>query len=133
LGLSEITLVDPPGKKADGYLAARDPFSGKVKWKFRFDLPPLSAVLTTGSGLVITGDSRGYLHAFDGENGKELWKFSAGSGARGGPVSYAVNGKQYIVIPTGMGSHSPGFFAGLFPEFKTLPGGAALIAFTLDN
>lgn len=132
LGLSEITLVNPPGKKADGYLAAFDPYSGKVKWKKRFDLPPLSSVLTTAGGLVFYGDMRGNLYAFDADDGKELWKFVAGSGARGGPVSYAVNGKQYIVIPTGLGSHAPGFLAGAFPEIKDLPGGAALIAFTLE-
>ncbi len=132
LGLSEITLVDPPGKKADGYLAAFEPISGKVKWKKRFELPPISSVLTTGGGLVFTGDMRGNLYAFDADNGNELWSFAAGSGARGGPVSYAVNGKQYVVIPTGLGSHVPGFLAGAFPQIKNLPGGAALIAFTLD-
>lgn len=132
LGLSEITLVDPPGKKADGYLAAFEPFSGKVKWKKRFDLPPLSSVLTTGGGLVFTGDMRGNLYAYDADDGKELWTFSAGSGARGGPVSYAVKGKQYIVIPTGLGSHAPGFLSSRFAEIKALPGGAALIAFALE-
>jgi alcohol dehydrogenase (cytochrome c) len=132
LGLSEITLVNPPGKKGDGYLAAFEPITGKVKWKKRFDLPPMSSVLTTGSGLVFTGDMRGNLFAFDADNGKELWTFASGSGARGGPVSYAVKGKQYIVIPVGLGSHAPGFLAGAFPEIKTLPGGAALIAFTVD-
>jgi len=132
LGLSEITLVNPPGKKGDGYLAAFEPISGKVKWKKRFDLPPMSSVLTTGSGLVFTGDMRGNLYAFDADNGNELWTFAAGSGSRGGPVSYAVNGKQYIAIPTGLGSHAPGFLAGAFPEIKNLPGGAALIGFTLE-
>ncbi|HEY6896435.1 MAG TPA: PQQ-binding-like beta-propeller repeat protein [Rhodocyclaceae bacterium] len=132
LGLSEITLVNPPGKKADGYLAAFDPISGNVKWKKRFDLPPLSSVLTTGSGLVFSGDMRGNLFALDGDNGKELWSFHAGSGARGGPISYSVNGKQYIVIPTGLGSHAPGFLSGAFPAIKDLPGGSALIAFTLN-
>ncbi len=47
-------------------------------------------------------------------------------------MSYAVKGKQYIVIPTGLGSHAPGFLAGAFPQIKDLPGGAALIAFTLE-
>jgi len=132
LGLSEITLVPPPGKKADGYLGAFDPLTGKEAWKIRFDLPPLSSVLATAGGLVITGDMRGNLYAFDADNGKELWKFNAGSGARGGPVSYSVKGKQYIAIPTGLGSHAPGFLTGAFPDIRNLPGGAALMVFTLD-
>lgn len=132
LGLSEITLTNPPGKKADGWLGAFDPLTGKQAWKVRFEMPPLSAALATGGGLVFTGDMVGNLYAFDADNGKELWKFNAGSGARGGPVSYAVNGKQYIVIPTGLGSHAPGFLTGAFPQIRSLPGGAALIAFTVD-
>ena len=132
LGLSEITLTDPPGKKADGWLKAFDPLTGKVKWTIRYELPPLSSVLTTAGGLVFTGDMVGNLYAYDADNGKELWKFNAGSGARGGPISYAVNGKQYIAIPTGLGSHAPGFMAGAFPQIKNLPGGAALLVFSLD-
>lgn len=132
LGLSEITLVDPPGKKADGWLGAFDPLTGKQAWKVRYEMPPLSAVLSTAGGLVFTGDMRGNLYAYDADNGQELWTFNAGSGARGGPISYAVNGKQYIVIPTGLGSHAPGFLAGAFPQIRDLPGGAALIAFTLE-
>lgn len=75
---------------------------------------------------------RGNIYAFDADNGSELWKFASGSGVRGGPVSYAVNGKQYIAVPTGLGSHAPGFLAGAFPEIKNLPGGAALLGFTLE-
>ena len=132
LGLSDIQLTDPPGKKADGWLAAFDPLTGKQAWKVRFDLPPLSAVLATAGGLVFTGDMVGGLYAFDADNGKELWKFSAGSGARGGPISYAVNGKQYIAIPTGLGSHATGFLSGAFPRIRDLPGGAALVVFAVD-
>lgn len=132
LGLSDIKLTDPPGKKADGWLAAFDPLTGKQAWKIRYDLPPLAAVLSTAGGLVFTGDMRGNLYAYDADDGKELWKFNAGSGSRGGPISYAVDGKQYIAIPTGLGSHAPGFLSGAFPEIKELPGGAALLVFTVD-
>ena len=75
---------------------------------------------------------RGKLYAFDATNGKELWTFNAGSGARGGPISYSVKGKQYIAIPTGLGSHAPGFLTGAFPQIPALPGGAALLVFALD-
>jgi alcohol dehydrogenase (cytochrome c) len=132
LGLSDIKLIDPPGKKADGWLGAFDPFTGKQAWKVRFEMPPLSSVLATAGGLVFTGDMRGILYAFDADSGAELWRFNAGSGARGGPVSYAVNGKQYIAIPTGLGSHAPGFMVSVFPQIRDLPGGAALIAFTVE-
>ncbi|MCB1886978.1 MAG: PQQ-binding-like beta-propeller repeat protein, partial [Rhodocyclaceae bacterium] len=132
LGIDEIKLVPPPNSaKPYGRLDARDPLTGKLKWSIRYDMPPLSSVLTTAGGLVFTGDMEGHLFAYDADNGKQLWQFNAGSGVRGGPVSYAVNGKQYIVIPTGLGSHAPGFLAGAYPQIKDLPGGAALIGFTL--
>lgn len=132
LGIEEIKLVPPPGDTPHGRLDARDPITGKVKWSLRYELPPLSSVLTTAGGLVFTGDMEGRIYAYDANDGAELWRFSAGSGIRGGPVSYAVGGRQYIVVPTGLGSHAPGFLAGAFPRIKDLTGGAALIAFTLD-
>ena len=46
-------------------------------------------MLTTAGGLV-PGDMEGHLFAYDADNGKQLWQFNAGSGVRGGPVSYAV-------------------------------------------
>ncbi len=131
LGIESIKLVPPPGDKPHGRLDARDPLTGERKWTIRYDLPPLSSVLTTAGGLVFTGDMEGNVYAYDADNGKELWTFAAGSGLRGGPVSYRANGAQYIVVPTGLGSHAPGFLAGAFPQIKDLPGGAALIAFKL--
>ncbi len=131
LGIESIKLVPPPGDKPHGRLDARDPLTGKRKWSIRYDMPPLSSVLTTAGGLVFTGDMEGRIYGYDADNGKELWHFNAGSGLRGGPVSYRAGGKQYIVVPTGLGSHAPGFLAGAYPQIKDLPGGAALIAFTL--
>ncbi|WP_173764105.1 pyrroloquinoline quinone-dependent dehydrogenase [Nitrogeniibacter mangrovi] len=132
LGIASIKLVPPPNDESHGRLDARDPITGKVKWSIRYDMPPLSSVLTTAGGLVFTGDMKGHIFGYDADNGKELWHFNAGSGLRGGPISYKVDGKQYIVIPTGLGSHAPGFLAGAYPQIKDLPGGAALIAFTLE-
>ena len=132
LGLSEITLTNPPGKKADGWFGAIDPLTGKSVWRVRYEMPAMASVLATASGLVFTGDMVGNLYAYDADNGKELWKFNAGSGSRGGPISYSVNGKQYIAIPTGLGSHAPGFLTGAFPQIRDLPGGAALLVFSVD-
>lgn len=132
LGLSQIEAVDPPGEKASARLDARDPITGKVKWSIDYELPGLGGVLTTGGGLVFNGDVKGVVEAYDADNGNKLWSFNTGSGIRSGPISYAADGKQYILVPTGLGSHAPGFMASAFPGVKGLPGGAALVAFTLE-
>jgi len=61
-----------------------------------------------------------------------LWSFNTGSGLRGGIVSYAVDGKQYILVPSGRGSLASVLLPALFPEMADVPGAAALIAFKLD-
>lgn len=132
LGISAIKTVNPPGDKVSARFEARDPITGKVKWTIPYELPGLGSVLTTGGGLVFNGDVRGNVFAYDADNGKELWSFNTGSGIRSGLISYSVDGKQYIVVPSGLGSHAPGFMAGSFPDIAGLPGGAALIAFTLE-
>ena len=104
-----------------------------MKWSIDYPLPGLASVLTTGGNLVFNGDPYGVIHAYNAENGDKVWDFNAGSGLRGGIVSYSVNGKQYILASTGFGSHAPGFMASAFPEIGGLPGGAALVAFTLDD
>jgi alcohol dehydrogenase (cytochrome c) len=95
-------------------------------------MPPMSSVLATGGGLVFVTGMDGKLHAFDQQNGKELWTFNAGSGSRGGPVSYSVNGKQFVAIPTGLGSAAPAFLTGVFPKIRDIPAGAAMVVFSLD-
>jgi alcohol dehydrogenase (cytochrome c) len=133
LGVSKLVAVAPPGKEVSARLDARDPITGKLKWSVDYPLPGLGSVLTTGGNLVFNGDPKGMIFAYDAETGKKVWEFNAGSGLRGGIVSYAVNGKQYIVAATGLGSHAPGFMASAWPEITGLPGGAALIAFTLAD
>ncbi|WP_298421522.1 PQQ-binding-like beta-propeller repeat protein [Rhodoblastus sp.] len=131
LGAAQLQTVAPPIGKAMGRLVARDPITGAAKWSVDYDIPALGAVLATGGGLVFNTDVTGVIHAYDAENGKELWHFNAGSGSRGGPISYSINGKQYVAVPTGLGSVALGFMASAFPEVKKLPGGAALVVFAL--
>jgi alcohol dehydrogenase (cytochrome c) len=132
LGIADLKTVPPPSGKALGRLVAFDPVSGAQKWKVDYDIPALSSVLATAGGLVFNGDVDGHILAYDAKSGKELWRFSSGSGLRGGPVSYMAGGKQYLVFPTGLGSHAVGFMASAFPRVKQIPGGAALVAFTLE-
>jgi alcohol dehydrogenase (cytochrome c) len=127
----DFELKKIPGRPA-GRLDARDPITGERKWTYEVDLPLLGSVLTTGGGLVFNGDPLGIVRAFDADNGKVLWSFNTGSGLHGGIVSYAVDGKQYILVPSGRGSLAAVVFPALFPKMADVPGAAALIAFRLD-
>ena len=96
------------------------------------ELPSFGSVLTTAGGLVFNGDPLGTVRAFDADNGKVLWSFNTGSGLRSGIVSYAVDGKQYILVPSGWGSYAAVFLPALFPEFANVPGASTLIAFSVE-
>lgn len=133
LGVEKLEAVPPPNEPASARLEARDPLTGKLKWEVNYPLPGLGGVLTTAGNLVFNGDPHGLVHAYDAANGKELWHFQTGSGIRAGIISYAVNGRQYIAVPSGWGSLAPGFMASVFPEAAKLPGGASMIVFTLDT
>lgn len=132
LGVEKLEAVAPPNQPAEGRLDARDPFTGKLKWSVKYPIPGLGGVLSTGGGLVFNGDPAGYVRAYDADSGAELWKFQTGSGIRAGIISYAVNGRQYIAVPSGWGSLAPGFMASAFPKIKDVQGGAAMVVFALD-
>ncbi len=134
LGVSAIKAIVPPGQeKSTARLDARDPLTGKVKWSVDYDLPGYGAVLSTAGNLIFNGDARGYVYAYDAENGEVLWKFNTGSGIRSGIVSYAVDGEQYILVPSGWGGLAPGFAASAFPGINEIPGAATLVAFKLKK
>jgi alcohol dehydrogenase (cytochrome c) len=95
------------------------------------DIPGFASVLTTGGGLVFNGDPMGILRAFDADTGKVLWSFTTGSGMRSGIVSYAVDGEQYILVPSGWGSYAAVLLPALFPQLEKVPAASALIAFKL--
>ena len=99
-----------------------------------FTEPPLASLLATGGNLVFVPDSRGWLHAYHAETGKELWSHNNGVGHNGGIISYAVKGKQYIAVATGWGSLVGDEFGALFGEpYKSMPKHAgAIVVFTLE-
>src|SRR6266545_4090000 len=121
----------PPGGEAYGHLDARDPVTGERKWTVHYKYPPIGSVLSTAGGIVVHGDVEGVVRAYDGDTGEELWHFRTGSGHRGGPISYSVNGKQYIAVPSGLGSLVLGLYPALWPEVEHFPAGSAMFVFTL--
>ncbi len=122
---------NPPSGPAYGHLDARDPVTGATKWSVNFKYPPLSSVLSTAGGVVFFGDVQGVIHAYDDMTGAELWSFNTGSGIRGGPISYSAGGKQYVAVPSGLGSLVMGLYPHIWPEVADFPGGAALVVFAL--
>jgi alcohol dehydrogenase (cytochrome c) len=126
-------LVMAPDARKPGRLDARDPFTGERKWTYEMDIPGFASVLTRGGGLVFNGDPLGVLRAFDADTGNVLWSFNTGSGMRSGIISYAVNGEQYILVPSGWGSYAALFLPQLFPEMAKVPAASTLIAFKLSK
>jgi alcohol dehydrogenase (cytochrome c) len=92
--------VDVEGE-AYGAVRALEGTSGKLKWEFRIPTPPLAGVLSTAGGLVFSGTNEGNFFALDADNGKPLWDFNVGGGVRANPISYAIDGKQFVGISAG--------------------------------
>ena len=84
-----------------GAVIAIDPQTGQHKWKFQqFDVTD-SGMLTTASDLLFTGGREGYFYALDARNGKVLWKASLGGQIVMAPITYEVDGKQYVSVISG--------------------------------
>ena len=84
-----------------GAIQAFDPKSGELKWQFKMADVTDSGVLATASDLVFAGGREGYFFALDARTGAQLWRTSVGGQVSAGPMSYAVNGRQYVAINAG--------------------------------
>jgi alcohol dehydrogenase (cytochrome c) len=91
------------GAEPYGAIKAIEATTGDVKWEFKEQMSSYSGLLTTASGLVFSGTHDGYLYALDAKTGKSLWHFQTGGIIHGAPVTYLVDGKQYIAIAAGAG------------------------------
>ena len=120
---ANFTIVPPPGAaKPWGHLDARDPVTGQKKWEVKFKSPPLASIVATAGNLVFVPDAEGVLHAYDSQNGKELWSHSDGVGHDGGIMTYSANGKQYVAVVAGWGGMATDDYPKIFGEpFTTMP------------
>ncbi len=89
------------GDDASGAIRALDAVTGKLRWEFPLLSPGFTSLLSTAGGLVFGGTEEGNFIALDAENGKPLWDLQLGGAVRGFPISYAVDGKQYVAIAAG--------------------------------
>lgn len=94
-------MTDPDD--GTGSLLAWDPVAQKKRWEVRHDTLWNGGAMTTAGNLVFQGTGRGQLIAYDAATGEKRWSFDAGLGIIGAPMTYAVDGVQYISILVGYG------------------------------
>ena len=105
--------------ETSGYLKAWNPVTQKLQWQQ--SLPNIwnGGVLSTGGGLVFHGTATGDFYALKADNGEVLKKIEVGTGIIAPPISYSINGEQYITVMAGWGG----------PAFNTLGGDEALLKY----
>ncbi|HEY6087873.1 MAG TPA: PQQ-dependent dehydrogenase, methanol/ethanol family [Burkholderiaceae bacterium] len=129
LGADFPTVPGPGGYM--GELVAWDPVAQKKVWGVKTDLPFNGGTLTTAGGLTFWGDLHGVFHAYDAKNGSELWKLPLGSGIGAGPITYSVNGKQYVAVVVGRTAAIPAFLGDVGKKMtQATPEGGALFVFS---
>jgi alcohol dehydrogenase (cytochrome c) len=102
-------------------------------WSQRQRAPWTSAVLPTGGGIVFAGDLGRYFRAFDETTGQVLWQVRTNNAVNSFPISYSVNGKQYVAVATGGGSGFLRSMSQLATEIKYPESGSMLWVFALPD
>ena len=117
-----------------GRLEAFNLETKKVLWIDRQRAPLTTCTLDTAGGVVFVGALDRYLAAYDDATGAELWKIRLNDMASSCPVSYSVNGKQYLAVVVGAGGAQSVTFPVLVPEIQLPPDhGAAVWVFELPD
>jgi len=115
-----------------GKLLAWDPVRQTARWTVERPLPFNGGVLATAGNLVFQGDALGRFGAYAADSGEEKWSLATGSGITAAPVSYAIDGQQYVLIPIGSG----GGIQFVYPQLGAgdhSEGPTRLLAFSLDG
>jgi alcohol dehydrogenase (cytochrome c) len=111
-------------------LTVVDPVSGELKMRKDFPYADHAGVLATAGGIVVTALLDGTIMAFDDQTLEELWRINVGAGFVAPPMTYAVDGKQYIAIASGIGPVAKAKLA-RSPEMKNQPNATMLFVFGL--
>jgi alcohol dehydrogenase (cytochrome c) len=133
-----VSLYIAPGADHIGELQAWNIDNGKKVWSHSFSDSQLwGPVLATGGGVLFMGGTNDrYFRAYDASSGKILWEFRTGSGVIGVPVSFRIDGKQYIAVQSGWGVEAAHVQARLNLvrpwDFADVPQGGSIWVFALD-
>lgn len=114
-----------------GRLVALDLSKREVKWTHRQRIPLAGSTLATAGGVVFSGDVDRYFHAHDQSSGKILWRTRLTAAPESTPVTYAVNGRQYVAVVAGSGSPFGSASRAYVPEVVVPTAAVTLIVFEL--
>ena len=103
----DLQLICRDAQDNTGALLAWDPVSQQSRWRVPHSAPWNGGVLSTAGGLVFQGTGDGDLLAYDAASGSTLWHFDAGLGIIASPISYSVDGRQYVSLLVGYGGATP--------------------------
>jgi quinohemoprotein ethanol dehydrogenase len=95
--------VDPEKPSSVGYLKAFDPVTRKIAWQRKLNTAVNGGVLTTAGGLVFQGTGDGYFRAYDALTGEPRWSAEVRTGIIAPPISYELDGEQYVAVLAGYG------------------------------
>ena len=127
----DLGKVGPGGHM--GGVKAWDPIKQQEVWFNKEDLPYTGGMMTTKSNLLFHGDIKGIFKAVDAKTGKTLWKFNTGSGITAAPMTYTLDGKQYIAVVSGRTLSIPAFFGALGEKMVAAsPEGGTMYVFALN-
>jgi alcohol dehydrogenase (cytochrome c) len=116
-----------------GVLRAVDPATGKIVWEVPNEAPLWGGVMSTAGELVFTGTPEGFFKAFDARSGKELWSFQTGSGVVGQPITWEMDGEQYVAVASGWGGAVPLWGGDVAAKVKNISQGGMLWVFKLHG
>jgi alcohol dehydrogenase (cytochrome c) len=128
IGLENLPAPREPGSPI-AHVDAIEPLTAKHKWRTPImDIPNYSAMLATAGGLLFTGRETGEFIAIDIDTGKTVWQFQTGSGVNAQPITYTVQGRQYVAIQSGLGGVN---VVRMGDALKNVPRGGSVWAFAL--
>src|SRR5215510_9811959 len=112
-----------------GAIKAIDPVTGELKGQVRLDYPNFGGILTTAGNLVFAGHLDGTFSAYDAKTLQEVWSVNLGTGINAPPITYSVNGKQYVAVL--VGARQPATIMATMPELKNTSTASMLFVFGL--